>query len=192
MRKTRSETEGTRRRIVTTTARLVRERGIAGVGVAELMKQSGLTHGGFYKHFSSKDALVAEACEAALLETHVGLSDIAQKAGDSRGLQAVIESYLSPTHRDHPEQGCIIAAAGDEAVRGHSDIRQAISGGTEQLVALVAGHVKADSAGQALLQARGIVSTMIGGLTMARAVNDREASDAVLADVRAFLLNKRA
>ena len=192
MRKTRSETEGTRRRIVTTTARLIRERGIAGVGVAELMKQSGLTHGGFYKHFSSKDALVAEACEAALLETHEGLSDIAQKAGDSRGLQAVIESYLSPTHRDHPEQGCIIAAAGDEAVRGHGDIRQAISGGTEQLVALVAGHLKADSADQALLQARGIVSTMIGGLTMARAVNDREASDAVLADVRAFLLNKRA
>lgn len=188
MRKSRSEAEQTRQRIVTTASRLIRGKGIAGVGVAELMKQSGLTHGGFYKHFPSKDALMGEACKAALEETREGLAETARKARKKSGLQAIVDNYLSPEHRDHPERGCVIAATGDEAVRGHDSIRDAVAGGADNLVNLVAAQLPDLPVEEARAEARGIVASMIGAMIMARAMGNTTDSDSLLADVRRFVL----
>jgi TetR/AcrR family transcriptional repressor of nem operon len=81
----------------------LRARGVAGVGVADLMRQAGLTHGGFYSHFSSKDALVAEAIDAAGEQSVRNLRKVVQRAGEQSALKAIVESYLSTAHRDAPE-----------------------------------------------------------------------------------------
>src|SRR5262245_55975207 len=110
MRKSRAEAAETRRRIVRAAARRFREQGIAATGLADLMEAAGLTHGGFYKHFSSKDQLVAEATAEALgtlLEEMAALPTVG----------AAVAAYLSPRHRDNPASGCPLAALGGELAR---------------------------------------------------------------------------
>ncbi|HEX5513380.1 MAG TPA: TetR/AcrR family transcriptional regulator [Gammaproteobacteria bacterium] len=188
MRKSRAEAEATRGRIVATAARLFREKGIEGVGIAELMQQAGLTHGGFYKHFASKDALVAEACGHALDEARLGLAKAAGRAPPEKSLEALLANYLSPAHRDHPEQGCAIAALGSEATRGQTPTRQAMATGTDKLIELVAAQLKALPPEKARAAAQGIVAAMVGALLLARTTGDPTQSAALLEDVRTFIL----
>src|SRR5437868_4212921 len=100
-------------RIVETAAQLFRERGYEGIGVADLMKEAGLTHGGFYGHFASKEELIAEASVRALTESLARLSNIAERAHDDP-LSAMAEAYLTSGHRDDPGDGCLLAALGTE------------------------------------------------------------------------------
>lgn len=190
MRKSKVETEATRGRIVTTAARLFRKNGIATVGIAELMQRAGLTHGGFYKHFPSKEALVAEACGHALDEKRSELTEAAENAPQGAALEALVTRYLSPIHRDHPEAGCAIAALGGEAARGDSNTRQTLEAGTERLVELVASQLDGGAAETRRAEARGIVASMVGGLIMARATQDAGQSEAVLRNVREFILKR--
>src|ERR1700738_4699391 len=110
MKKSKLESAETRRRIVRTAAAEFRRNGINGTGLSDLMAAAGLTHGGFYRHFGSKDQLVAEACAAAteaVLETMKAAAT--HRTANNNGLQAIVEGYLSTEHRDNPSEGCPFA-----------------------------------------------------------------------------------
>src|SRR5690348_16853685 len=140
MRVSRERAAENRERIVETAARLFRERGFEGIGVADLMKAASLTHGGFYGHFESKDDLAAEACTRAL-ERSANDWDavIARDAEDS--LAAIGASYLSGKHRDRAGAGCLIAALGSDVSRQSSPVRRAVTKGLEALMARLEGLV---------------------------------------------------
>src|SRR5580700_5352539 len=135
MRKSREEAARTRERIVTAAAAEFRRNGIVATGLNDLMSAAGLTHGGFYKHFASKDQLVAEACAEAV-ETI--LERLAAAASAKRGGAAA--AYLSTGHRDHPATGCPLSAIGSELARSDEKTRAAATGGFRKLVEIMAGQ----------------------------------------------------
>ena len=111
----------------------MRESGTDGPGVAEIMKAAGLTHGGFYKHFGSRDDLVAEAVEAAIAEGEVGYREATAGAADP--LAAFVDWYLSDSHRDNPGSGCAVVALGADAARADDRVRAAYGGQVEHYIA---------------------------------------------------------
>src|SRR3954470_4631551 len=113
MKVSREQAVENRERIVETAARLFRERGFEGVGVADLMKEAGLTHGGFYGHFSSKEDLIAEASARVLADSLAGWNRLAERGGENP-LPALADTYLTKEHRDDPGAGCLFAALGPE------------------------------------------------------------------------------
>jgi TetR/AcrR family transcriptional regulator, transcriptional repressor for nem operon len=170
MRKSREEAAGTRRRIVEAAAREFREKGIVATGLADLMKAAGLTHGGFYKHFASKDQLVAEATAAAM-------DSILDELAAQPTANAAVAEYLSTRHRDNPATGCPLAAVGAELARSDEKARDAATAGFVRLVDILAGNARnADDRRQALVAA----VTMIGALTMSRVVTDPKLSAEIL------------
>jgi TetR/AcrR family transcriptional repressor of nem operon len=172
LRKSREEAAQTRRRIVEVAAREFRKNGIVATGINDLMKAAGLTHGGFYKHFESKDQLVAEACAAAVDATTASSGMEAQPT-----INAAVAAYLSTGHRDDPASGCPLAAIGSELSRMHKKTREAATEGFERLVAALAGKSKRRDARRRALAA---VATMIGALTMSRVVTDPGLSGEIL------------
>jgi TetR/AcrR family transcriptional repressor of nem operon len=176
MRNSREVAAENRERIVAAAARLFRERGIAAVGIAELMESAGMTHGGFYKHFESKDALIAEACAYSFGEPGGSLRSAAESAKPGEELRKIVDSYLSRRHRDNPGKGCAIAALGGEVGNRESPAREALQAGRERLVSLVARYMKGDDAKDV---ANAFVATMVGALITSR-LADGASSDAVL------------
>lgn len=173
MRKSREEAAETRKRIVQAAACEFREKGIVATGLADLMKAAGMTHGGFYKHFESKDQLVAEACARAVEESIGGME--AQPT-----IHAAVAGYLSTRHRDNPASGCPFSAIGSELGRTDGKTREAAAAGFERLVTLLAGKSKAKDARRRALVA---ATTMIGAVTMSRVVGDPALSAEILAEV---------
>ncbi len=176
MRSSREAAAENRERIVGVAAKLFRERGIAVVGVAEIMSHAGMTHGGFYKHFESKDALVDEACRHSFAEPGGNLRAAAEAAKPGEELKAIVDRYLSRRHRDNPGNGCAVAALGGEVGNRASPARNALAEGRERLVALVARYMKGESAKD---RANAFVALMVGALINAR-LADGTGSDAVL------------
>src|SRR5688572_31755633 len=113
MKVSREQAARNRERIVEAAAELFRERGFDGVGVADLMKEAGLTHGGFYGHFSSKDDLIAEASARALTGSLALWNKVAERA-PADPVSAVASAYLTSRHRDNPGAGCLLAALGPD------------------------------------------------------------------------------
>ena len=144
MRVTRAEAEKNRERIIETASRLFRERGFDGIGVAELMKVVGLTHGGFYGHFSSKEDLMAQACAHALKRSLDALQHAAEQGGEN-ALSAVASTYLTATHRDQPADGCMFAALGAEAARHDSPVRSVFTQGVRSVVEALTQLLPGDS-----------------------------------------------
>jgi TetR/AcrR family transcriptional regulator, transcriptional repressor for nem operon len=170
MRKSREEAAETRKRIVQAAAREFREKGIVASGLADLMKAAGLTHGGFYKHFASKDQLVAEATVAAM-------DSILEELAAHPTVGAAVAGYLSPRHRDNPASGCPLAALGAELARSDETARAAATAGFVRLVDILAGNARtADVRRRALVAA----VTMIGAVTMSRVVGDPKLSAEIL------------
>ena len=126
MKVSREQAALNRERILEVAAQLFRERGFDGIGVADLMKEAGLTHGGFYGPFSSKEELIAEASARALTSTFERLSKQAERAGDN-ALSAVASSYLSGRHRDDPGTGCLLAALGPDVSRHGHAVRRRVT-----------------------------------------------------------------
>lgn len=183
----------TRQRIIGEAARRFRKDGIEGTGLVPLMKALGLTHGGFYAHFESKDALVQASLEAAAEQTlerwqasGAGAPAAGAPAANdpaSTPLRAIIDWYLSPQHRDEPEEGCPLPTlAAELGLRGQPSTT------ADTMVAHMTARL-ADSRLAAGAGHDGIVAlaAMVGALTLARAVSDRDASDGILAAVRAAL-----
>jgi TetR/AcrR family transcriptional regulator, transcriptional repressor for nem operon len=175
-------------RIVDTAARVLRESGFAGVGVADIMKRAGLTHGGFYAHFASRDALLAEALERAGEDSRTRLRRSIE-AGEAKGespLRALVESYLSDRHLKSPETGCPVAALSSEMPRQADAVRDA---GATRVQALLAG-VEATLPPVSKEHAATITAHIVGALQIARALGDNPAGRRQLAQARRFLLEQ--
>jgi TetR/AcrR family transcriptional regulator, transcriptional repressor for nem operon len=168
----------TRRLIVETAAKRFRAEGIAPVGIANLMSTAGLTHGGFYAHFPSKDDLVIETCRVAFRETLAFLSEAIDAAPAGSKLRAMSDAYLSTLHRDHPDEGCFAAALITEAARSSSPVRQAWTACIGSLVALAGDAIRADGSGQ---DPKMVIAAMIGALAISRVIKDSRLSDEYLA-----------
>lgn len=186
MRVSRAEAAQNRERIIEVAARLFRERGLDGIGVADLMKAAGLTHGGFYGHFASKEDLMAQACARAVEDSLGSLSRVAEH-GDGNALTAFASAYLSPTHRDSPGEGCVLAALGAEAARHGSPVRSAFTCGVRSTLDLLTKLVSGKSKRVRRERALATYATMIGALVLARAVDDPELSGEVLQSVLASI-----
>ncbi|AKJ26696.1 TetR/AcrR family transcriptional regulator [Caldimonas brevitalea] len=183
-----SRKELTHERIVRTAARIIRASGYHGTGVADIMKAAGLTHGGFYAHFPSRDALLAEASDQAGAEGVASLTQAAARAPAGEGLQALLDAYLSDAHLQQPERGCPVAALGSEMPRQSPEVRAAATRRIKELVDLIErlrpdwGQPGAHDAALATL------SAMLGALLVARAVDDPRLADAVRHATREHLL----
>ncbi|MFC6018139.1 TetR/AcrR family transcriptional regulator [Plantactinospora solaniradicis] len=178
--------------VVNAMARLLRERGPAGVSVQDLMLAVGLTHGGFYKHFSSKDELVGIATEAAFDEIRAALTRIGEDEPDrTRARSEVIRTYLSAEHRDAPGTGCANTALAGDAARSPADspLRGSYVAGLEDTLEQLAKLEHAPSHGSEEPYRRAVadLATMVGALTLARATSRTPLSDQILQIVREAL-----
>ncbi len=177
MRYEKGHKETTRRRIVETAAARFRKDGIEGVGLADLMAEAGLTHGGFYSHFSSKEDLVRAAVEEASGHSAANFNRRIAEGG----LEAWIRAYLRIAHRDHPEQGCVVAALGSELARHPKSTRRGFTESLSRVTTAIASHLPANlSPAVKRKKAVGIFATLVGALQMARTVNDPALSDELL------------
>jgi TetR/AcrR family transcriptional repressor of nem operon len=189
MRKSKQEAAATRQRIIKAAAAAFRKNGIAGTGLSDLMAAAGLTHGGFYRHFDSKDQIVAEACTAAAESLVEQLAASASRKSPHQGLKTIVENYLSAAHRDEPADGCPLAALGSEMARGDERTRAAATQALLKLVGVIAsqfGKTRPDVARRRALVA---AATMIGALTMSRIVTDSELSAGILREAEKQLVN---
>jgi TetR/AcrR family transcriptional repressor of nem operon len=181
----RQDKEKSHQQIVEIAAARMREAGTGGPGVAEIMQAAGLTHGGFYKHFGSRDDLVAEAVEAAIAQGEEGIREATADAEDP--LAAFVDWYLSPSHRDDPATGCAVVALGADAARANERVRSAYGAQVERYVA----HLEELMGGgeDARRQAIAAVTSMVGAMLIARAVGDEELSEEILRETRASVAN---
>ena len=191
MRKSKQETAATRQRIIKAAAAAFRKNGIAGTGLSDLMAAANLTHGGFYRHFDSKDQIVAEACTAAVDSLVEQLAAAATGKSPQRGLKTIVGKYLCATHRDEPANGCPLAALGSELARADERTRAAATQAFLKLVGVITaqfGKTRPDVARRRALVA---AATMIGALTMSRIVTDSELSASILREAATQLVNSR-
>jgi TetR/AcrR family transcriptional repressor of nem operon len=188
MKVSREQAARNRERIVEAAAQRFRERGFEGIGVADLMKNAGLTHGGFYGHFASKEDLIAEASARALARSLALWNKLAASAR-SDPLSAIACAYLATRHRDNPGTGCLLAALGPDVSRHGPAVRRAVTDHVRSafdfLATLAAGKSKAARRQKAI----STHATLVGAMVLARAVDDRALSreilDAGLASVKA-------
>ncbi len=176
----------TRERIVRTASRAFRAGGVERTGIADLMQQAGLTHGGFYAHFPSKDALVAEACAAGLEESSETLLAVAAKAPPGEELRAIIVNYLSPRHRDAPATGCVVAALAAELSHEPVAVRARFTAALDTYFARLERYLPGIDEHARRDHLRVLFSGMAGALALARAVTDQQESDRILAAAREF------
>jgi TetR/AcrR family transcriptional repressor of nem operon len=186
MRYTPQHKTTTHKKIVTVASELFRSQGIGNVGVIDLMQRAGLTHGGFYAHFSSKDALAAEACRAAFDESCQRVLHLLEHGEPGKRFAAVVEGYLSTAHRDHPNKGCVAAALASEAAHQSGPVREAMSSGIRRLVESVEKVIEADGL---TLDAQSAVATLVGAMVLSRAVADPRLSEQLLSRARDSLLS---
>lgn len=172
MRYEKGHKEATRRKIVEVASKRFRQDGVEAVGVAGLMADAGLTHGGFYAHFDSKEDLVRQAVGLAL-DRSAAILDTAVAGGE---LEAIIRRYLSPQHRDHPGEGCVTAALASEIARRPESTRQALAAGFDRLAAALEAKLPFTDADERRKRAGAILSVMIGALQLARVETDEARS----------------
>ena len=185
MRVSREQAAQNRERIVETASRLFREKGYDGIGVADLMKSAGLTHGGFYGHFASKEDLLAEAFGKAM--EHSAERWQALLAGQPANPRAALaHMYLTAKHRDNPGKGCALAALGPDVSRVGPEVRQAMSGSFQTQLEALAQALPGNEA-QQRRDAIATYAALVGGLLLSRSVADKEQSDEILAAVLSTL-----
>jgi len=186
MRVSRQQAAENRERIVDMASQLFRERGFDGVGVADLMKSASLTHGGFYGHFDSKEDLMAQASLRALENTTKKWTKVVDETS-SDPLQAVATGYLSPRHRDDVSKGCLFAALGPEVTRHGASLRHSITEGLRPFVDLLTRIVPGQSKAAKRKSALAVYASLVGGMVLARAVDDTDLSNEILHAVVASL-----
>ncbi|NIO43588.1 MAG: TetR family transcriptional regulator [Burkholderiales bacterium] len=188
MRKSKDEAARTRERIVSEASALFRERGLSDVSVADAMARAGLTHGGFYAHFGSRDELVAEAIRFALVQSARRIYLNALKHGARPGYSKLIRIYLTTEHRDRPERGCVLASLGSEIARSGGYCSDLFSEGFNEFVSLLAqlSPERSENARRAHLLS--VIGALSGALVLARAVNNADVSAEILGSVRKTLL----
>ena len=184
MRYSESHKQETHGKLVKIAAKMLREKGPDGFAVAELMNEAGLTHGGFYAHFESKEACVAEA----LHEVFAQMARHTQKSVDGlpprHALATVIDLYVSPRHRDSIGDGCPLTSLNSDMPRQPQTVREAFDSGVKTMVATMKSRLSSAGVDNAEGLASAILAAMVGAVSMARAVSDKTLSDELLVAAR--------
>lgn len=176
-----------RERILAAAARAIRAEGPERIGVASVMKEAGLTHGGFYAHFASKEDLVAEAVAAMFEGPYSRFASETEGRAPAGALSAYVDFYLSPAHRDAPERGCPLPALSGEMVRLPEAARSRFAEGADRLRAGLAALLAEMGREEPEALAASVGAELVGAIAMARTVTDRARSDAMLAASRKAL-----
>lgn len=169
--------------IVSVASQLLRERGVQGVSVADVMQSAGLTHGGFYRHFASKEALVAEATAAAFDEILGRLEKSVARKGPTSALEEYVSGYLSQRHVDKPSRGCPIPAFGGDIAREGAEVRAAFHQGVSRLLEWIGAGLPASETNRNA-KAIELLSLMVGAVITARASGSQTLSIRILAQAR--------
>ncbi len=164
--------EASHERIVSVAARAIRRSGYDGTGVADIMKEAGLTHGGFYAHFESREAMLAEAANRACAEAAAAAANVVASVPPEQALASMLRAYLSPEHMKNAEVGCPLAALGSETPRQAPELRRATTRHIKEMVDLVARQLPDWGQPGAHERALVTVATMVGTLQLARVVDD--------------------
>jgi TetR/AcrR family transcriptional regulator, transcriptional repressor for nem operon len=176
-------------KIVKDASRRVRTEGLTGAAVAAVMRDTGLTHGGFYKHFGSKDDLLLESLSEAFREIADRLAQAGEHSQGGTAWKAIVKAYLSPEHCDHTECGCPVAALAPELARADKTMKSRIA---EELVKYKSRMLPFMPGRRAAEKERAffsIFSTMIGAMEIARMLPEPAMREKVLASARDFLLH---
>jgi TetR/AcrR family transcriptional repressor of nem operon len=177
MKVSREQVEANRARILDAAGRLFRERGFEAVTVAEVMQAAGLTHGGFYGYFKSKDDLIVQALAALMGRGQIGERDMATYAA----------AYLAPEHRENRAGGCGVAALGAEVGRGTAEAKAEMTAGLQRTIEALSRTAPGATPAERRQAAIGSWAAMVGGIVLARMSDDAALSDEVLAQTRAFI-----
>jgi len=192
MRYSKEHKQETHARIVKKASVRLREKGAHGIGVADLMKEAGLTHGGFYAHFDSREALVMEAFAYAMDRSTERWRKLAEQTPPDKRLATIVENYLTPLHRDDPGHGCAVPTLGAEIARESPKTRKAFAAKLEQMIDMMADQVLEVPRKGARKQAVAALATMMGTLVLSRIAGSGELSDEILAAGREAVLGRAA
>jgi TetR/AcrR family transcriptional repressor of nem operon len=180
MRVSKEKAAHNRQRILTSAARLFREQGIAATGVDSITEDAGLTHGGLYSQFGSKEAIAAEAIRFALARGKRVWQRALERNPGKRALPAIVDSYLSRAHRDAPGTGCVVAALGTDIARQPRRVRKAFTREIKDDLEFLARLMPDDGKGDRFEDAIVAFASMAGALILARAVSDEDLSELIL------------
>ena len=188
MRYSKEHKQETHDRIVKKASVRLREKGAHGIGVADLMKEAGLTHGGFYAHFDSRDALVIEAFNYAMERSTERWRKLAEGIPPDKRFASIVEAYLTPLHRDDPGHGCAITSLGAEIAGESPRTRKAFAAKIEDMIDMMSDHLPDVPRKTARKHAIAALATMMGTLVLSRIAGSGEFSDEVLAAGRETVL----
>lgn len=185
-----SRKEASHERILEAAARAIRRSGYAGTGVADIMKEAGLTHGGFYAHFESREAMLAAAADRAGAQSVATLERFVAQVPPQNALRALVTAYLSKGHVESAEVGCPAAALGSEMPRQAPEVRRAATRRIKEMIDLVSRHSPGWGEPGAHERALVATATMVGALVLARAVDDPKLSASILDAARGNLIGR--
>lgn len=177
----------THEKIIAAAAAAFRRQGLHGTSIDRLMKGANMTVGGFYAHFGSKQALIAEVVLHVMRRSREELVDGLEQLDGPRFLQAIADRYLSEHHRDHPDAGCALPAVASEIVRAGEPARAALEVELERFVGAIAARFGSDQSKAARADGLAMIALCVGGLTLARAVSNPQLSTEILAACRRFV-----
>jgi TetR/AcrR family transcriptional regulator, transcriptional repressor for nem operon len=192
MRYSKEHKQETHDRIVRKASVRLREKGAHGIGVADLMKEAGLTHGGFYAHFDSREALVIEAFNHAMDRSTEHWRKLAEQTPPDKRFATIVESYLTKIHRDDPGHGCAVPTLGPEIARESAKTRKAFAARLDEMIEMMADQVPELPRKAARAQAIAALSTMAGALVLSRVAGSGEFSEEILGTAREALLARAA
>jgi TetR/AcrR family transcriptional regulator, transcriptional repressor for nem operon len=190
MRYSKEHKQETHERIVRKASVRLREKGAHGVGVADLMKEAGLTHGGFYAHFASREALVIEAFNYAMDRSTARWRQLAEETPPEKRFAAIVESYLTTIHRDDPGHGCAVPTLGPDIAREGAKARKAFAARLDEMIEMMADQVPELPRTAARQQAIAALSTMVGALVLSRVAGSGDFSGEILETGRAAALER--
>lgn len=187
MKVTRKQAGENRARVLRLASRRFRERGFQGISVADLMHEAGLTHGGFYKQFASKDDLISQACALSIRENLEGYKQLA--AGNRRNaVRSIATGMLSAIHRDVPAEGCVMAALGPDLSRADPSTRHEVTEGIKNILNWLTELIPGSSRKRNRENALATYATIVGAVLLARAVNEPELSEEILKAAQASIV----
>ena len=192
MRYSKEHKQETHTRIVRKASVRLREKGAHGIGVADLMKEAGLTHGGFYAHFDSREALVIEAFNYAMDRSTERWRKLAEETPPEKRFAAIVDSYLTTLHRDDPGHGCAVPTLGPEIARESAKTRKAFAARLDEMIEMMADQVPELPRNAARQQAIAALSTMVGALVLSRVAGTGEFSGEILDVGREAALERTA